>query len=67
EDRAMEHLVHSCWVGFAKKGVPDCDGKTWPAFKPDHDELLEFGPDTGIVAGFRKAQYKTLEYTFAPG
>jgi para-nitrobenzyl esterase len=67
EDLAMEHLVHSCWVGFARKGIPDCDGQTWPAMAADRDELLEFGPDIGIVKDFRKAQYKALESVFTPG
>jgi para-nitrobenzyl esterase len=67
EDRRMAHLIHSCWVGFAKKGIPDCDGQTWPAMTADRDELLEFGPDIGIVKDFRKAQYKALESVFTPG
>jgi para-nitrobenzyl esterase len=67
QDLAMEHLIHSCWVGFAKKGIPDCDGQTWPAMTADRDELLEFGPDIGIVKDFRKAQYKALESVFTPG
>ncbi len=57
QDTAMEHLVHSCWVGFAKTGKPECGGKPWPAYTPASDTLMEFGPDTGPVSGFRKAQY----------
>lgn len=67
EDLAMERLVHSCWASFAKKGMPDCDGQTWPAFVPESDQLLDFAPDTGVVSGFRKAQYKALETVFTPG
>lgn len=61
EDRAMEHLVHSCWVGFAKTGKPDCDGKMWPAYTPSLDQTMEFGAaNVGPVSGFRKTQYDAL-------
>ena len=61
EDRAMEQLVHSCWVGFAKTGKPACAGQEWPAFAPDDDQLLEFGMHTGLRKDFRKDQYRALE------
>jgi para-nitrobenzyl esterase len=67
EDRAMEHLMHSCWVGFAKTGAPACDGQAWPQFTPASDQLLEFGPKTGIVSAFRKPQYDALESVLLPG
>jgi para-nitrobenzyl esterase len=67
EDRAMEHLMHSCWVGFAKTGAPQCDNQAWPMYTPQNDQLLEFGPNTAVVAGFRKAQYSALESVVLPG
>ncbi|HXC57506.1 MAG TPA: carboxylesterase family protein [Rhizomicrobium sp.] len=67
EDRAMEHLMHACWVGFAKTGKPACDGQDWPAFSPGSDQLLEFGPHVGVVEDFRKAQYDALETVMRPG
>jgi para-nitrobenzyl esterase len=67
EDRAMEQLMHSCWVGFAKTGKPQCDGADWPAYTVAGDQLLEFGPKTGVVSGFRKAQYGALESLMKPG
>ncbi len=66
EELAMQHLVHSCWVGFAKTGRPKCDGADWPAFTPAKDTLLEFGTPPGTVAGFRKAQYDVLESVLLP-
>jgi para-nitrobenzyl esterase len=60
EDRAMEKLVHSCWVAFAKSGKPDCGGMTWPAYTRANDDLMEFGDKTGPASGFRKAQYEAL-------
>jgi para-nitrobenzyl esterase len=66
EDTAMEHLVHSCWVGFAKTGKPECAGQTWPAYTPASDTLMEFGPKSGPVSGFRKAQYQALEQVLKP-
>jgi para-nitrobenzyl esterase len=63
----MEHLMHSCWVGFAKTGAPQCDNQAWPMYTPQNDQLLEFGPNTAVVAGFRKAQYSALESVVLPG
>jgi para-nitrobenzyl esterase len=55
EDRAMETLMHSCWVGFAKTGRPVCaGGQAWPAYDPAKDQLLEFGVETGVRSNFRK-------------
>ena len=67
DDLATEKLVHSCWVGFAKTGRPDCDGANWPAFTPANDTLLEFGEKPGPVSRFRKDQYDALERALQPG
>ncbi len=67
EDRAMEHLMHSCWVGFAKTGAPVCDGQAWPAYAPATDQLLEFGYKPGVTSAFRKPQYDALEMVLHPG
>jgi para-nitrobenzyl esterase len=48
--------MHACWVAFAKTGAPSCGGMSWPAYTPANDELMEFGPHSGVVAHFRKAQ-----------
>jgi para-nitrobenzyl esterase len=56
EDRAMQSLMHSCWVGFAKTGHPVCQGgQAWPAYTSADDELMEFGPSSGVRKNFRKA------------
>ncbi len=61
-ERAEASLAHSCWVGFARAGRPDCaGGQAWPAYKPTTDQLLEFGDPAGIRTHFRKAQLDTLE------
>jgi para-nitrobenzyl esterase len=65
-DTAMEALMHSCWTGFAKTGTPQCTGANWPAYTPASDTLLEFGPDAGPVAHFRKDRYDALETVFRP-
>ncbi|HJW41677.1 MAG TPA: carboxylesterase family protein, partial [Rhizomicrobium sp.] len=65
-DLAMEHLVHSCWVGFAKTGRPECDGASWPAYTPATDALMELGPMPGPISGFRKAQYQAQEAILKP-
>ncbi|MGH7010176.1 MAG: carboxylesterase/lipase family protein, partial [Caulobacteraceae bacterium] len=65
---AFGHLIHSCWVGFARTGAPDCDGATWPAYNAVSDTLMEFGvgEDLGPKAHFRKAQYDALEGFMLP-
>jgi para-nitrobenzyl esterase len=66
EDRAMEKLVHGCWITFAKTGRPACGDKAWPAYRPATDTLMEFGEVSGPVTGFRKAQYDALETGVTP-
>ena len=66
DDTAMESRMHACWVAFAKTGKPECGGQPWPAYTPANDTLMEFGPTTGPVSGFRKAQYDALESVLRP-
>ena len=69
DDLAMEHLVHSCWVGFARKGIPDCDGQTWPAVMKDHDRPSRVwtghrrgeGLPQGAIQGTRKPVYTRID------
>ena len=62
EDRAMAAMVHSCWVAFAKAGVPNCAGApAWPAYTQATDQLMEFGLSTGARSHLRKAQLDALE------
>ncbi len=60
-ERALTRLVHSCWVAFARRGVPACDGQAWPAYDPSTDQLLEFGIDTGVRTAFRRRQLDAHE------
>jgi para-nitrobenzyl esterase len=62
EDRAMAKVVHSCWVAFAKTGVPTCTGApAWPAYARSSDRLMEFGLATGVREHFRKAQLDAVQ------
>jgi para-nitrobenzyl esterase len=61
-ERAAATLAHSCWVGFIKTGAPKCaGGLAWPAYRPDTDQLLEIGIDTGVRTHFRKPQLDAQE------
>ena len=60
-ERALTRLAHSCWVAFAWRGVPTCDGQAWPAYDPSTDQLLEFGIDTGVRTAFRRRQLDAHE------
>lgn len=66
EDRAMEALIHSCWVAFAKAGKPECGDKPWPAYTPQTAELRVFGINSGVESGFRKVQYDALQHSILP-
>jgi para-nitrobenzyl esterase len=57
DDRALAKEMHSCWVAFAKTGVPTCSGAPkWPTYTPASDRLMEFGIATGVRQNFRKPQ-----------
>jgi para-nitrobenzyl esterase len=67
EDRAMATLMHSCWVAFARTGVPACaTGEPWPAYDPASDRLMEFGSAGGVRSGFRKRQLDAQEAAALP-
>ena len=59
-DRAKAEMVNGCWVAFAVSGVPCKGSAEWPVYGAD-DRLLEFGNDTAIRTGFRKAQLDLQE------
>ncbi len=62
DDKAMATLVHGCWVAFAKTGAPRCPaGPAWPAYSLRTDQLMEFGPESAVRAGFRKSQFDAVE------
>ena len=65
DDRAMADLMHGCWVAFARTSAPNCD-IAWPAYDPARDELVEFGAQSGLRTGFRKAQLDAQEKLVLP-
>jgi para-nitrobenzyl esterase len=61
EDRRFGEGIAACWVGFAKTGVPGCAlVRDWPRYDAASDRLAKFAPESGVVAGFRKAQLDHL-------
>ncbi len=43
-DKVAIARVHSCWVSFARSGVPACtDAPAWPAYTVENDQLMDFG------------------------
>ncbi|HEX4496546.1 MAG TPA: carboxylesterase family protein [Thermoanaerobaculia bacterium] len=57
ETRAVTATLHSCWVTFAKTGVPTCQGApAWAPYSPERDELMEFGPTATVRQHFRQPQ-----------
>jgi para-nitrobenzyl esterase len=67
EDRDHAAVMHSCWVAFAKTGVPTCDGApAWPAYTPGRDQLMEFGLTTEVRTHFRKPELDAQEAAQAP-
>jgi para-nitrobenzyl esterase len=66
EDRAMETLMHGCWVSFARTGRPACADDAWPAYRPKADQLMEFGVRSGPEADPRGAQDDALQRALLP-
>ncbi len=66
EDRAMESLMHRCWVTFAKKSRPTCGGYAWRPYDPKADEWMEFGVKSGPEVDLRKARYDALQRSILP-
>jgi para-nitrobenzyl esterase len=66
EDKQMASLMHACWVAFAKTGAPSCGGLAWPAYTPAGDQLMEFGPKSGLVAHYRKRELDMQEKVALP-
>jgi para-nitrobenzyl esterase len=66
-ERAATALTHSCWVAFAKTGVPRCGrGQAWPPYGPRNDVLLEIGDPPAVRENFRKAQLDAQEAAAGP-
>lgn len=62
DDRAMADLMHACWLTFVQGQPPACGAAgAWPAYTPATDALYEFGAQSGVLTGFRKAQLDTQE------
>ena len=57
-DRQVAAFMHSCWVGFAKTGKPECEAgdQAWPAYDPASDQLMQIDAAPAIVAHYRKVQ-----------
>jgi para-nitrobenzyl esterase len=61
-DHAVTRVMHSCWVAFARTGLPTCDGApAWPAYTSANDQLMDFEATPAVTAHFRKAQYDAQE------
>ena len=66
-DKAVTHTIHSCWVSFAKTGVPVCDGApAWPAYTPANDTLMEFDKTIELKQHFRKEHLDVIEAQTLP-
>jgi para-nitrobenzyl esterase len=61
-ERAEATLAHSCWVAFARTGVPTCaGGQAWPRYSAQTDQLLDFGDPPAVRTRFRKTQLDAQE------
>jgi len=66
KDQEVAHLMHACWVAFAKTGAPRCGAQAWPAYSPATDQLMEFGAASGVRTHLRKAQLDAQEAVTLP-
>ena len=66
-DDAITKRVHSCWVGFAKTGRPECaGGPEWPAYTPATATLMEFDQTPHLEQHFRRTQLDVQEARAIP-
>ena len=65
-DKHVATLMHSCWASFAKTGRPACGSPAWPAYTAQTDQLMEFGADSGVRTGFKKAPFTAQEMVWLP-
>jgi para-nitrobenzyl esterase len=48
-DNEVTAVMHACWIGFARSGVPDCKGAAaWPAYRAQSDLLMHFGDQAAV-------------------
>jgi len=66
KDQEVATLMHACWVSFAKTGAPKCGSEAWPAYRPETDQLMEFGAASGVRTHFRKTQLDLQERVSLP-
>lgn len=66
-DAPLAELMHACWASFIKTGEPKCGATAWPAYTPAADHLMEFGLESGVRTGIKKAEFKTQEMVGLPG
>jgi para-nitrobenzyl esterase len=66
KDQEVAHLMHACWVAFARTGAPRCGNEAWPAYSPASDQLMEFGAASGVRTHLRKAQLDAQEMVSLP-
>ena len=60
EDKAFSDLISACWINFAKQGVPHCPGLDWPAYRPESDIQMVFGPSPHTAVPQRAAAFDIL-------
>ncbi len=67
QDKAVTALVHSCWVSFARSGVPTCAGApAWPRYTAANNTLIDFEALTTLKRDFRSAPYQAQEAAVLP-
>lgn len=63
-DKPVADLMHACWSTFAKTGRA-CE--QWPAYTKAGDQLMEFGLESGVRVGFKKAALNAQQAIALPG
>ncbi len=67
EAMAVSNMVHTCWVSFAKTGVPACaEHQAWPAYTLANDTLIRFDARPDLMPHFRQAQYQAQQIAKLP-
>ena len=63
-DKPVADLMHACWSTFAKNGRACAQ---WPAYTKASDQLMEFGLESAVRVGFKKAAFNAQQAIALPG
>jgi para-nitrobenzyl esterase len=58
----ISRTIGRYWINFAATGNPNGQGlPTWPAYRADDDEMVDFGEGVSVLKGYRNSELDVIE------